>query len=238
MTYSGVEARTFNTGGGADALTINDVTVALAATSTLSSLALNANATLDLADYHLVIDYAPGNTPIAALDNLLLSGRNGGNWNGLGIITSEALAKLPSTRATLGIAEASDVVKFAGQQTALWRSQIVDASSVLISYTYVGDATLEGIINGDDYFMIDAHAGDANPGYAQGDFDFNTRVDADDYWLIDANYNKAQTPLAAPVIVDVPPPQAQAFELDGVTFTTPPSQSKDDVSALLDDVLY
>jgi hypothetical protein len=45
--------------------------------------------------------------------------------------------------------------------------------------------------------MIDSGYASQAGRYANGDFDYNGRVDADDYFLIDSNYSKAQTPMAA-----------------------------------------
>ena len=85
---------------------------------------------------------------------------------------------------------------FGGNQTAIWEGETVAASSLLVRYTYVGDANLDGIINGDDYFMIDTGYAAHATGYVHGDFDNNGRIDADDYFIIDSHYNKASTPLA------------------------------------------
>jgi hypothetical protein len=224
---AGVESLTFNTGGGADALAINDASVALAASGKVSSLTLNPNATLDLRDRSLVIDYT-GNSALAATTASITTARNGGQWNLPGIITSQTLAKLPSWQATLGVAEASDVVNFAGHATAVWNGQTVDQTAVLIRYTFAGDANLDGVINGDDYFLIDAHA--VVGGYHNGDFDYSSNVNADDYFLIDSNYNKAQTPLAALAMARagpaLPPAIAVAFP------QSPPAEHK-----LLDELL-
>ena len=64
----------------------------------------------------------------------------------------------PDVRAfytTLGIAEASDVLGLTGAQTAIWQGQTVDATSVLIKYTYGGDANLDGVVDILDYGQID-----------------------------------------------------------------------------------
>jgi hypothetical protein len=65
--------------------------------------------------------------------------------------------------------------------------------------TFAGDSNLDGIINGDDYFNIDAGFNAQAHGYAMGDFDYNGKVNADDYFLIDSNYNKGQSPLEGAV---------------------------------------
>src|SRR6185437_16636918 len=72
-----------------------------------------------------------------------------------------------------------------------------DATSILIRYTYSGDADLNGSVNGDDYFRIDAGYASHAVGFSNGDFDDNGRIDADDYFLIDANYAHQGPVLAA-----------------------------------------
>jgi len=60
---------------------------------------------------------------------------------------------------------------------------------------------VDGVIDGEDFFWIDNGFASSLKGYANGDFNYDGRIDADDYWLIDSNYNKAQTPMAASVVV-------------------------------------
>jgi hypothetical protein len=99
-----------------------------------------------------------------------------GAWNGsaysglLGAVQTHAI--FTSTGAGVGIAEIG--------------------GEVMIRAVRPGDADLDGVINGDDFFAIDANAGQVggDVSYANGDFDYNGRVDADDYFLIDSNYNK------------------------------------------------
>ena len=72
----------------------------------------------------------------------------------------------------------------------------MDATALLIRYTYAGDTDLDGALDGDDYFRIDSGFAAQATSYSSGDLDYNGRIDADDYFVIDSNYNKAQPPLA------------------------------------------
>jgi hypothetical protein len=171
---------------------------------TLGALNLTGAGKLDLNDNALIVDYAPGNSPIGSWSGLAYSGltgkvgagRNGGAWNGVAGITSSTAAANPSHR-SLAIAEASDVIVFgAGQTTALFAGRTVDQSSVLIRYTISGDADLNGKLNGDDYFLIDLHAANPTPPNVRwtfGDFDYNGKINGDDYFTLDSNLS--QTPL-------------------------------------------
>ena len=78
----------------------------------------------------------------------------------------------------------------------------VDATAVLVKYTYVGDVDLNGRIDGDDYFWIDlgyeAHAN----GWGSGDLNYDARVDADDYFLSDIAFtHRGQTCSAQAIVV-------------------------------------
>lgn len=188
-----IESQSFDGGGGNDSLTINAGLVSLAAAQKLAALNITGSGKLDLVNRNLVIDYT-GPSPLGQLDNstytgllgLLASGRNGGDWNGNGIMTTAATAGLK----TIAIAEASKALGLSSGQTAVWNGQTVDATSVLIGYTFAGDANLSGRIDADDYFQIDSHFGkpSSDMQYLNGDFDYNGTVDGDDYFIIDSNY--------------------------------------------------
>jgi Ca2+-binding RTX toxin-like protein len=57
------------------------------------------------------------------------------------------------------------------------------SDSVLVMYTWGGDADLSGELNGDDYFFIDSDA----VGYYDGSFDYSGEINGDDYFIIDSN---------------------------------------------------
>ena len=73
--------------------------------------------------------------------------------------------------------------------------QAVDATSVLVKYTYGGDANLDGTLNGDDYFQIDSHSNQSGSvfGYFNGDFNLDGEINGDDYFIIDSNWNAGST---------------------------------------------
>src|SRR4051812_20474166 len=89
---------------------------------------------------------------------------------------------------TLGVAEAADALHLAAGQTATWNGRVVDASSVLVKYTYAGDADLNGKMDGDDYFILDSHVAQAGSafGWFNGDLDLNGKINGDDYFLLDS----------------------------------------------------
>ena len=158
---------------------------------------------LDLKDNDLVVDYSAV-SPIGTWDGtgytgvtrLVASGRNFGSWNGIGIISSAA-ATGPFLRYTLGVAEASNILGISATQTSTFSGQTVDGSSVLVKFTYGGDANLSGRINVDDYGRIDANVSQNGTvfGFFNGDFNYDGKINVDDYGLIDGNINTQGDPL-------------------------------------------
>ena len=78
---------------------------------------------------------------------------NAGDWAIWGVTTSRPDAAVGRT--TLAVAEAKDVLFITGSQTALWNGVAVDATTVIVKYTYAGDLNLDGLIDGADYGVID-----------------------------------------------------------------------------------
>src|SRR5439155_4739349 len=120
-----------------------------------------------------------GGSSYSGVVGMLASGRNGGLWNGSGIVTSMSAAMYPQVLTTLGVDEASDALNLLPGQTQLWDGQVVDDTTVLVKYTYGGDTDLSGTIDGDDYFAIDGHVGMNGLafGFMNGDFNFDGAID-------------------------------------------------------------
>jgi hypothetical protein len=167
-----------------DAVSIPSGTVAIrpdggaSGTSNLGALNLSGTGKLDLSNNKLVTA-----TDVATITARIASGRNGGAWNGNGIITSQSAATT-SNLTSIGVASASDVGITA---TAIWSGQTVSAGSTLVMYTYGGDANLDGKLNVDDYGRIDTNIGLGTSGWFNGDFNYDGKVNVDDYGILDSN---------------------------------------------------
>jgi hypothetical protein len=197
-------AAVFNASQQLNALNVTgSATVSVGGASTLSvkSLTLPGTGTLNLTDNQMTIDYT-GSSPLGTYSNgaytgvvgLIVSGSNGANWNGPGIRTS--MPDALSLRTTLGVAEASEVLSIPAGQTRMWEGRTVDSTTVLIKYTYNGDANLDGQINADDYANIDLYSQfPASNTYAHGDFNYGGSINADDYALIDLMSGAQGNPL-------------------------------------------
>ncbi|CAN5503943.1 hypothetical protein BH09PLA1_BH09PLA1_11380 [soil metagenome] len=150
-----------------------------AGTSRVAAMNIDA-AKVDLTDNDLVIDYT-GGSPITTVRGYLQTGSNGGLWNGNGLITS-----LATNIKRIGYAEASAIYS---SFPASFSGQSVDNTSVLIKYTYAGDADLNGVVNFDDYSRTDNGFNSGGTVWSQGDYDYNGQVNFDDYALIDLAFN-------------------------------------------------
>lgn len=157
----------------------------------VQTLDLSAGSRLDLADNAMIIHAASvgtwDGTSYTDTSGLIQSGRNGGTWDGDGIVTSMPDAIDPSILTTLGIAGARDAMALVSGQTALWLGQTVDSNSVLIRYTRAGDANLDGTVTGDDYGLIDTNCPLGAHGYLHGDFNYDGIISGDDYFILDSN---------------------------------------------------
>ncbi|HEV8292257.1 MAG TPA: hypothetical protein VGP94_10050, partial [Tepidisphaeraceae bacterium] len=68
--------------------------------------------------------------------------------------------------------------------------QPVDINSILVKYTYDGDANADGQINADDYAAIDTGFATHATGYRNGDFNYSGgQPNSDDYFTIDRAYS-------------------------------------------------
>ena len=168
----------------AGAVNITGGTLQLAASTgaaTLTSLAISGNGTFDMTNNHVFIDYGAGPDPIASIAALLAAGYNGGSWTGVnGIITSSPLV-VGGLSYGLGYADGADPQSIA---TGL------ASGTIEIKYTLLGDADLNGIVNGIDFGILAANFNKGIAGWDEGDFDYNNIVNGLDFGDLAANFNK------------------------------------------------
>ena len=176
----------------------SSATAILGTTQQIGSLSIASGGKLDMKDKDLIIDYT-GASPLGSwngsaytgISGLIQSGRNGDLWNGSGIVTSMTDARSGLT--TVGFDEASSSLGLSGSQTTSWGGKTVDATSVIIKYTWGGDADLDGDLDGDDYFYLDSHVLQTGTvfGFNNGDYNLDGELNGDDYWIIDSNILQA-----------------------------------------------
>ncbi|HYO10425.1 MAG TPA: hypothetical protein VER17_15760 [Tepidisphaeraceae bacterium] len=97
----------------------------------------------------------------------------------------------PTGVARLGVSPAADALHITSSQTGTFSGETVTGAAVLVGYTYTGDADLNGRVDGDDYFVIDANINVANAwGWWHGNFNLDAKINGDDYWLIDSTIGR------------------------------------------------
>jgi hypothetical protein len=166
--------------GGAGVVTVASGPGSLIRTGALD---LASGAKIDLSDRDMIVDYT-GSSPIDSIRGLIQQGYNGGVWSGAGITSSRA-ATSPSGgeggKTALGYGEASNVgiTSFHGFS--------IDATTVLVKYTYAGDADLNGQVDVADLGRL-ASAWQSIGVWTSGDFDYNGSIDVNDLGMLATNW--------------------------------------------------
>ena len=172
------------------------------ATSRVTSLSVGANATLDITNNALVLDYS-GDSPAGAIREKIVAGRGGSGlgklWNGQGITSSTVAQTAATAPDSRSVAYAENAELPLGAYTS-FRGQAVDSTTILIAYARMADANLDGVVENDDVTIVGANFSRdaAKPFWALGDFEYNGSVDDDDITLVGVFYNPAANPVAAP----------------------------------------
>jgi fibronectin-binding autotransporter adhesin len=163
----------------------------------MTSLSIAGTGTFDVNNNHVLINYGSGSDPITSIAALLATGYANGAWNGAGGITSTAAAA-NSTSYGLGYADSADPGNPAG----------LSSGTIEIKYTLLGDANLDGIVNGIDFGILAANFNHGVTGWDKGDFNYDNVVNGIDFGQLAANFNKGASgasfgpgPLSDPALV-------------------------------------
>jgi hypothetical protein len=130
--------------------------------------------------------------------SLVISGFNGGEWNGAGITSSLAAADSSvNCFTTLAITSGFDAINFLGAET--FHEHVIQDTDSLIRYTYNGDCNLDGVVDDLDYGYINyaydvAGTPDAVSGFVWGDFDYDGVITDSDYGYINYLYDSGGAP--------------------------------------------
>jgi autotransporter-associated beta strand protein len=146
----------------------------------ISSLLISGTGTLDISNNHIIVQYTPGNDPIVSIAQWIASGYAGGTWNGDGIISSAAAG---NSSYGIGFADAADPGNPAGLATG----------QIEIMYTLLGDANLDGKVNGADFAILATNfnkAASSASSWDQGDFNYDGKINGADFAALATNFNK------------------------------------------------
>jgi autotransporter-associated beta strand protein len=173
-------------------VTINGGTIQLASSTgaaQITSLDIPGNGALDITNNHMLIDYGSGPDPIATITAYVTSGFNGGAWNGPGIISS-TVASTPGY--SVGYADSADPGNPAG----------LSPGTIEIKYTLLGDADLNGTVNGIDFGILAANFNKTVSRWDQGDFNYDNIVNGLDFTALAANFNMSASSASDVAAID------------------------------------
>jgi hypothetical protein len=139
------------------------------------------NADID-ASGRIAFDYpTAGPSPLATIRSKIITGRNGGLWNGPGIF-STAAAVTPNT--AVGYGEASAAL---GALGGVFSGEVVDGTAILVRWTYIGDADLDGDVDIGDLGKLASNWQTAAE-WTGGDFDYNGTINVNDLGLLASSW--------------------------------------------------
>lgn len=210
-------------GSGDDTLTITGAPAAkfaalnlgAAATLTLTpggkvlmtnALTIGSQAKLDITDNGLVLGYMNA-TILPAVQSQLTSGQ----------IMSSAL----NATTAIGYGEATQVLGIPNPGTGQFMGQTVNANSVLLRYTLLGDADLDGQVNFSDLVRLAQNYGGTGKSWPLGDFNNDSTVDFADLVKLAQNYNAPLPP--APIFAV---PAESTVSASSITNSIQPMASK------------
>jgi hypothetical protein len=134
--------------------------------------------TLNLQNNEVIINYGSGADPISAIAAEIKSGYAAGAWTGAGITSTNAQT---NSSYGIGYADAADPGNPAG----------LTSGQIEIKYTLLGDANLDGKVNGADFTLMATNFNDSViNGWDKGDFDYSGSVNGNDFVLLADNFNQ------------------------------------------------
>jgi hypothetical protein len=148
-------------------------------TSDVTGFTINGNSRFDISNNRIIVNYGSGPDPVASIRQYLFRGANNGAWNGpAGIDSTTAQANF--TTYGVGFADAADPGNPAG----------LASGTIEIQFALLGDADLNGVVNGIDFGILAANFNKSVTGWDQGDFDYNGIVNGLDFSALAQNFNQ------------------------------------------------
>ncbi|HWA50641.1 MAG TPA: hypothetical protein VG742_20400 [Dongiaceae bacterium] len=145
-------------------------------------VSMSGTSKIDLADNDMVVDYS-GSSQLPTIKGYLLAGRNGGSWTG-NSLTSSSAALDPNLTA-LGYGEASDVLGVSG---GTFDGVPVDGTAVLVKFTYLGDANLDGVVDIRDLYRLAVNYNAGGKLWTSGDFNYDGLTNVKDLTALAINW--------------------------------------------------
>jgi hypothetical protein len=181
-------------------------------TSNVASLTVGSGASLDLNDQDMLVDKTV--TPLANIQSLLASGFNGGSWTGSGIksTTANVNNSNPANHTTaLGFGD-NAILGYTGT----YSGQPVNSNSIIVRYTYSGDANLDGSVDTVDFNILASGFNATGAVWTQGDFNYDGTVDTVDFNLLASNFSQTLPAPAGGAGVGTLVPEPASLALLGI----------------------
>jgi autotransporter-associated beta strand protein len=206
LTIAGAGSRTILTAGLADAIKLNALTI--------DARSANPVAALDLTNDKLIVNKTA--MPLSVILSQIKAAYAGGAWTGNGITSSTAAADFVANSAGYGAIGYADNADF-GMGLTSFGGRAVDGNAILVRYTVLGDANLDGRVDGTDYSLLQRSYGKTSGAFwDQGDFNYDGKVDLRDALILRAHYSQvlaqpAFSRTAANPLQTVPEPASVAL---------------------------
>jgi len=191
----------------------------------LNALSIAADGVLDVTNNEMIVAYGAAD-PITTIAGYIKTGYDSGGWDGPGIISSTARFPTNGLVYALGYADGKD-----GVVSGLTSGQIE------VKYTLLGDANLDGLVNGSDFNLLSANFNQSITGWDQGDFNYDGRVNIADFNKLSANFNQgvniaavANAPAAVPAVVSAIPKAATISTHSAAAAPTAPKSKRVGIS--------
>ena len=152
------------------------------------SLSVGTGGYIDLNDNEMIVDYTTS-SPLSTIQSLVTSGYHGGAWDGSGIRSTIAAENSTADHRT-AIGYAQNDGTSSGVNYTTFAGQDVDNTTVLLRYTYYGDATIDGTVNLLDFNRLAGNFNGSGKVWGQCDFNYDTNCNLLDFNLYATNYNQ------------------------------------------------
>jgi prepilin-type processing-associated H-X9-DG protein len=140
---------------------------------------------LDITNNHLIVNYGSGTDPMSTIYGELKTGFNNGGWNGPGIISSSiAAANANSNNPQYGLGFSDGNDKINGHPIVSG----ISSGQIELKYTLLGDANLDGTVNGADFSILAANFGQGYTNWDQGNFLFTPTINGADFSAMAHNF--------------------------------------------------
>jgi autotransporter-associated beta strand protein len=143
----------------------------------LTSLSISGAGSFDIGNNHFILTYGSSD-PINTIAGYIASGANTGD----GIISSAAATLTNGLRYGVGYADGADGVVGG-----------LSSGQIEVKYTLLGDANLDGVVNGSDFSILAANFGTGATNWDQGNFLYASSVNGSDFAALAANFGQGDS---------------------------------------------